>query len=57
MGVIKAARPDLDRYACCGGSSSADGLQAEGRVVVVDLLEHQPWPEAGAIDPHPLEHA
>ena len=33
---------------------AADGLQAEGRVVVADLLAHQPWPEAGAIDLHPM---
>lgn len=31
---------------------AADGLQAEGRVVVADLLAHQPWPEPGAIDIH-----
>ncbi len=32
---------------------AADGLRAEGRVVVADLLAHQPWPETGAIDLHP----
>jgi hypothetical protein len=31
---------------------AADGLQEEGRVVVADLLDHQPWPEAGAVDVH-----
>ena len=36
---------------------AADGLQAEGRVVVADLLAHQPWPETGAIDLHRMEPA
>lgn len=36
---------------------AADGLLTEGRVVVADLLDHQPWPADGAIDPHPLERA
>jgi hypothetical protein len=29
---------------------AADGLREEGRIVVADLLDHQPFPEAGAID-------
>jgi len=29
---------------------AADGLVDEGRIVVRDLLDHQPWPEEGAID-------
>lgn len=33
---------------------AADGLQAEGRVVVADLLAHQPWPEPDTIDIHPM---
>ena len=36
---------------------AADGLQAEGRVVVADLLGHQPWPDDGAIDLHRMEPA
>ncbi len=31
---------------------AADGMLAEGRVAVADLLGHQPWPEDGAIDLH-----
>ena len=31
---------------------AADGLVEEGRVVVADLLDHQPWPDDGAIDVH-----
>jgi hypothetical protein len=34
---------------------AADGRLAEGRVVVTDLLGHQPWPADDAIDPHRLE--
>ncbi|MET0737927.1 MAG: DUF3556 domain-containing protein, partial [Acidimicrobiales bacterium] len=29
---------------------AADGLQADGRIVVADLLDHQPWPAADSID-------
>ena len=29
---------------------AADGPQAEGRILVADLLDHQPWPDEGAID-------
>ncbi len=36
---------------------AADGTLSEGRVVVADLLGHQPWPGDGAIDPHRLEPA
>ena len=31
---------------------AADGLVDEGRILVADLLDHQPWPEEGAIDVH-----
>ena len=31
---------------------AADGLVEEGRIVVADLLDHQPWPEEGAVDVH-----
>jgi hypothetical protein len=31
---------------------AAEGLVDEGRIVVADLLDHQPWPEDGAIDVH-----
>lgn len=34
---------------------AADGLVEEGHVVVADLLDHQPWPEPGAVDVHPGE--
>jgi hypothetical protein len=33
-------------------ADAADGLLDEGRIVVADLLDHQPWPEDGAIDVH-----
>jgi hypothetical protein len=36
---------------------AADGMLAEGRVVVADLLGHQPWPDDGAIDLHRMEPA
>jgi len=36
---------------------AADGMLAEGRVVVADLLGHQPWPDDGAIDLHRTEPA
>ena len=34
---------------------AADGLVEEGRIVVADLLDHQPWPEEGSIDLHAVE--
>ena len=36
---------------------AADGLQADGRIVVADLLDHQPWPEASTIELHAEEPA
>ena len=36
--------------ALAGGRRGRRPRQAEGRIVVADLLDHQPWPEAGSID-------